>query len=99
MRLVSILVSANATAGSSGAASPTAASVRASRRKMLFPDADNRTDEGYVFPVSFMMNGMAFSLQGQRWRPVAEPLTEPRFATHCNHEGNRRSLSQYRHLS
>jgi hypothetical protein len=62
MGLVSFLVSANDAAGSSGAASPAATTVRASRREMLCLDADNRTDDAYVFPVTFMVKGMAFSL-------------------------------------
>jgi hypothetical protein len=61
MGLVSILVSTNATAGSSGAACPAAASAMALRREMLFLDADHRTDEGYVFQVPFMVKGTAFS--------------------------------------
>jgi hypothetical protein len=58
--LVSFLVSANYVAGSSGAASAT--TVRASRREVLFLDADNRTDDAYVFPVTFMVKGMASSV-------------------------------------
>jgi hypothetical protein len=61
MGVVSFLVSANENAGSSGAASPAAASVRASRREMLFLDDDNRRDDAYVFPVTFVVKGMAFS--------------------------------------
>src|SRR5258706_13176587 len=44
MGLVSFLVSANATPGSSGAASPAAVSVTASRRDMPFSDAGNRLE-------------------------------------------------------
>jgi hypothetical protein len=67
--LVSILVSANAIAGSSGAASPTAASVNVSRREML--DADNGTDDAYVLPVTLMVKGMRSPFKvsdGDLWR-------------------------------
>jgi hypothetical protein len=62
MGLVSFLVSANETAGSSGAANPAAASARASRREMLFLDADNRTDDTYDFPATFSVMGMTLFL-------------------------------------
>jgi hypothetical protein len=62
MGVVSFLVSANATPGRSGAADPAAASARASRREMLFLDADNRTDDTYVFPAKFRVMGMALFL-------------------------------------
>jgi hypothetical protein len=65
MGLVSILVSANQTAGSSGATGPAAASVKVSRREMLFLDADNWPDGVYVFPVTFMAGG---TLQGKPFR-------------------------------
>jgi hypothetical protein len=44
MGLVSFLVPANEMFGTSGVVNPAAASVRASRREMLFPEADDRPE-------------------------------------------------------
>src|ERR1700744_3281216 len=68
--LASFLVSANEAVGSSGAGSPAAASVKASRREML--DAGNCMEDTSASEVTLMANGMAFCLYGQRCRPVGK---------------------------
>src|SRR5580704_18032619 len=64
MGLVSFLVSANETAGSSGAASPAVANVRASRRDTPFSDARDRLEWAAPDAVRFSRQGAPANPQG-----------------------------------
>jgi hypothetical protein len=86
-----MLVSANATAASTGAARTATASVRTSRRRVLFPDTDNRSDGRYFFQITFAVKAAALSLPGLAPGRTNNATIDPHFfrsmVTDCSEVG------------